>query len=105
MFRSVLISLTGEAVDAPTFNPSDQAAYERVEGISADDETVSGAKEYQVNLFFEGSDDDVAAGIHSLDTQDRVGDNEGYYTLQGIRLTKPAGAGIYIHQGKKIIIK
>ena len=60
---------------------------------------------YQVNLFFEGSDDDVAAGIHSLDTQDRVGDNEGYYTLQGIRLTKPAGAGIYIHQGKKIIIK
>ena len=99
------LSLTGEAVDAPTFNPSDQAAYERVEGISADDETVSGAKEYQVNLFFEGSDDDVAAGIHSLDTQDRVGDNEGYYTLQGIRLTKPAGAGIYIHQGKKIIIK
>lgn len=99
------LSLTGEAVGAPKLNPSDQAAYERVEGISADDETVSGAKEYQVNLFFEGSDDDVAAGIHSLDTQDRVGDNEGYYTLQGIRLTKPAGAGIYIHQGKKIIIK
>lgn len=99
------LSLTGEAVGAPTLNPSDQAAYERVEGISTDDETVSGAKEYQVNLFFEGSDDDVAAGIHSLDTQDRVGDNEGYYTLQGIRLTKPAGAGIYIHQGKKIIIK
>lgn len=99
------LSLTGEAVGAPTFNPSDEAAYERVEGISTDDERVSGAKEYQVNLFFEGSDDDVAAGIHSLDTQDRVGDNEGYYTLQGIRLTKPAGAGIYIHQGKKIIIK
>ena len=99
------LSLTGEAVGATTLNPSDEAAYERVEGISTDDERVSGAKEYQVNLFFEGSDDDVAAGIHSLDTQDRVGDNEGYYTLQGIRLTKPAGAGIYIHQGKKIIIK
>lgn len=99
------LSLTGEAVGATTLNPSDEAAYERVEGISTDDKTVFGAKEYQVNLFFEGSDDDVAAGIHSLDTQDRVGDNEGYYTLQGIRLTKPAGAGIYIHQGKKIIIK
>ena len=99
------LSLTGEAVGATTLNPSDEAAYERVEGISTDDKTVFGAKEYQVNLFFEGSDDDVAAGIHSLDTQDCVGDNEGYYTLQGIRLTKPAGAGIYIHQGKKIIIK
>ena len=99
------LSLTGEAVGATTLNPSDQAAYERVEGISTDDEIGFSAKEYQVNLFFEGSDDDVAAGIHSLDTQDRVGDNEGYYTLQGIRLTKPAGAGIYIHQGKKIIIK
>lgn len=97
------LSLTGEAVGAPTFNPSDQAAYERVEGISTVDETVFGAKEYQVNLFFEGSEDEAITGIHAINNQ--IVDKEGYYTLQGIRLDKPAGAGIYIHNGKKVIVK
>lgn len=97
------LSLTGEAVGATTFNPSDQAAYERVEGISTDDKTVFGAKEYQVNLFFEGSEDETITGIHALNNQ--IVDKEGYYTLQGIRLDKPAGAGIYIHNGKKVILK
>jgi len=97
------LSLTGEAVGATTLNPSDQAAYERVEGISTVDETVSGAKEYQVNLFFEGSEDETITGIHALNNQ--IVDKEGYYTLQGIRLDKPAGAGIYIHNGKKVIVK
>lgn len=97
------LSLTGEAVGATTFNPSDQAAYERVEGISSDNETVFGAKEYQVNLFFEGSEDETITGIHALNN--KIVDKEGYYTLQGIRLDKPAGAGIYIHNGKKVIVK
>lgn len=96
------LSLTGEAVGAPTLNPSDQAAYERVEGISTDDETVFGAKEYQVGLFFEGSEDDTT-GIHTLNHQ--IADKEGYYTLQGIRVNKPTTAGIYIHNGKKIVVK
>lgn len=96
------LSLTGEAVGAPKLNPNDQAAYERVEGISTDDETVFGAKEYQVGLFFEGSEDDTT-GIHTLNHQ--IADNEGYYTLQGIRVNKPTTAGIYIHNGKKIVVK
>lgn len=97
------LSLTGEAVGATTLNPSDEAAYERVEGISTDDKTVFGAKEYQVNLFFEGSEDENITGIHALNNQ--IVDKEGCYTLQGIRLYKPAGAGIYIHNGKKVIVK
>ena len=97
------LSLTGEAVGATTLNPSDEAAYERVEGISTDDKTVFGAKEYQVNLFFEGSEDENITGIHALNNQ--IVDKEGCYTLQGIRLDKPAGAGIYIHNGKKVIVK
>lgn len=96
------LSLTGEAVGAPKLNPNDQKAYERVEGISTDDETVFGAKEYQVGLFFEGSEDDTT-GIHTLNHQ--IADNEGYYTLQGIRVNKPTTAGIYIHNGKKIVVK
>lgn len=97
------LSLTGEAVGATTLNPSDEAAYERVEGISTDDKTVFGAKEYQVNLFFEGNEDENITGIHALNNQ--IVDKEGRYTLQGIRLDKPAGAGIYIHNGKKVIVK
>lgn len=96
------LSLTGEAVGAPTLNPSDQAAYERVEGISTDDSSLANAKEYQVGLFFEGSEDDTT-GIHTLNYQ--IADNEGYYTLQGIRVNKPTTAGIYIHNGKKIVVK
>ena len=96
------LSLTGEAVDAPTLNPSDQSAYERVEGISTDDSSLANAKEYQVGLFFEGSEDDTT-GIHTLNHQ--IADNEGYYTLQGIRVNKPTTAGIYIHNGKKIVVK
>lgn len=97
------LSLTGKAVGAETLNPIDKTVYDRLEGISTDGNTVFGAKEYMVNLFFEGSDDETVTGIHTF-TNPLV-NNEGYYTLQGIRLNKPAGAGIYIHNGKKIIVK
>ena len=97
------LSLTGEAVGATTLNPRDKAAYERVEGISTDDSSLANAKEYQVNLFFEGSEDDTVTGIHTLNHQ--IADKEGYYTLQGIRVNKPTTAGIYIHNGKKIVVK
>ena len=97
------LSLTGEQVGATTLNPTDEKVYDRLEGISTDDETVFGAKEYQVGLFFEGSEDDTVTGIHTLNHQ--IADKEGYYTLQGIRVNKPVRAGIYIHNGKKIVVK
>lgn len=97
------LSLTGEAVGATTLNPNDEAAYERVEGLSTDQSSLASAKEYMVNLFFEGSDDDATTGIHAISHP--IADNEGYYTLQGIRVNKPVRAGIYIHNGKKIIVK
>lgn len=99
------LSLTGEAVGATTLNPKDKAAYERVEGISTDDSSVAGAKEYLVNLFFEDSDDNVSDGISTIVHQDKFTDSGAYYTLQGIRVNKPVRAGIYIHNGKKIIVK
>ena len=82
------LSLTGDQVGATTLNPTDEKVYNRLEGISTDDNTVFGAKEYMVNLFFEGSADETVTGIHTF-TNPLV-NNEGYYTLQGIRLNKPA---------------
>ena len=97
------LSLTGDQVGATTLNPTDEKVYDRLEGISTDDKTIFGAKEYMVNLFFEGSDDGATTGIHAINHP--IADNEGYYTLQGIRVNKPVRAGIYIHNGKKIIVK
>lgn len=99
------LSLTGEQVGATTLNPTDEAVYERVEGLSTgtDPSSVASAKEYMVNLFFEGSDDDATTGIRAINHP--IADNEGYYTLQGIRVNKPVRAGIYIHNGKKIVVK
>ena len=96
------LSLTGEAVGATTLNPTDETVYERLEGISTDDSSLANAKEYQVGLFFEASEDDTT-GIHTLNHP--IADKEGYYTLQGIRVNKPTTAGIYIHNGKKIVVK
>ena len=59
------LSLTGEAVGATTLNPTDETVYERLEGISTDDSSLANAKEYQVGLFFEGSEDDTT-GIKKI---------------------------------------
>ena len=35
-----------------------------------------------------------------------AGNEDGeYYTLQGVRVTNPTTKGVYIHNGKKVIIK
>ena len=31
--------------------------------------------------------------------------DNGYYTLQGVKVNRPTSKGIYMHQGKKIIFK
>lgn len=44
-----------------------------------------------------------AAGIEEVNSEET--DNEPYYTLGGVKVMKPAKGGIYIHKGKKVIIK
>ena len=43
-------------------------------------------------------------GITNLNVNTTVTD-DSYYTLQGVKLSAPAERGIYIHNGKKIILK
>ena len=47
--------------------------------------------------------DDAPNGITTV--QEAQPAESGYYTLQGVKVTRPAGKGIYIHHGKKIIFK
>ncbi|MBO4658842.1 MAG: chitobiase/beta-hexosaminidase C-terminal domain-containing protein [Prevotella sp.] len=47
--------------------------------------------------------DDAPEGITTI--QEMPAADNGYYTLQGVRVSRPAAKGIYIHQGKKIIFK
>ena len=56
-------------------------------------------------VFSDGSDwvEDVPTSITTIKDKNRVFDNY-YYTLQGVRVEKPL-KGIYIHNGKKVVIK
>lgn len=42
--------------------------------------------------------------IHELNT-DESGQKDGYYTLQGVRVDQTYGKGIYIHKGRKVVMK
>lgn len=43
-------------------------------------------------------------GIHGVATEHKTSTDDYYYTLQGQRVVRPA-QGVYIHQGKKVVIK
>lgn len=47
-------------------------------------------------------DGSTATGISGINISKQ--DAEGWYTLSGMRVSKPTKAGVYIHNGKKIVI-
>lgn len=47
----------------------------------------------------------TVTGIKELGTAEKATTDNAYYTLQGVRVASPTRGGIYIHNGKKIIIK
>ncbi len=53
-------------------------------------------------IFF---DDDTPTAIDAVETAATANDNAPYYSLQGVRYAGKPAAGIYIHNGKKVIIK
>lgn len=46
----------------------------------------------------------ITTGINSVEAQQSV-QNDNYYTISGVRVSKPAQRGIYIHNGKKMVVK
>lgn len=54
-------------------------------------------------IFFD--EDDTTTAIDAVETAATADDNAPYYSLQGVRYAGKPAAGIYIHNGKKVIIK
>ena len=46
----------------------------------------------------------VTAGIENVTTDNANNTDDGYYTVSGIKVDKPT-KGVYIHKGKKVVIK
>ena len=55
---------------------------------------------------FEGEDNVVSAdGIKTVNSVDTKVYDNAWYTLQGVRVSKPQMGGVYIHNGQKVVIK
>lgn len=61
--------------------------------------TSAAAKSYVVYMLGNGN----ATGINKVSETTAAG-NDGYYTLNGIKVSSPKAGGIYIHNGKKVLI-
>ena len=93
----VLSSNKGIFKKAPaTFTMPVHKAYAKITGVPA------GAK-----VMFSFIDDDISGGTTGINTIDASSvsgaDNNAYYNLNGQRIQKPQ-QGVYIHNGKKIIV-
>lgn len=56
-------------------------------------------------LLFDESDDNIITGISDITTaKGNSVASQGWYTLQGVRTAKPTQRGIYIYNGKKVIV-
>lgn len=77
-------------------------AYFSLNGISfSDQQTSSNALEFVTNL----CEGDIT-GIVSVNADDKMVAPEGWYDLQGRRLSgRPTTRGLYIYHGRKVVIK
>lgn len=72
---------------------------------TAYDTSASRASAPAFMLLFDESDDNVITGISDITTaKGNSVASQGWYTLQGVRTAKPTQRGIYIYNGKKVIV-
>ncbi len=74
-------------------------------GTAYDLPSASAASAPAFMLLFDESDDNVITGISDITTaKGNSVASQGWYTLQGVRTPKPTQRGIYIYNGKKVIV-
>ena len=91
-----LPSPTGNTLKNPSTMPSDMKgfrAYFLLKGLPA------GARTFALNL------GDEEMGITTIDSTDGTDAAAARYDLQGRRIEKAAQKGVYIQNGKKIVVK
>lgn len=62
----------------------------------------------KISLFFDEDFEDLNGGIATEiinSIEEDMYKNDSFYTLQGVKVAKPTAKGVYIHNGKKILIK
>ena len=73
-------------------------------GVSYNDFNTTGAKKVPA-LFFDFANADDTTGIDEV-VNTTVKNNDGkYYTLSGLQVEKPTAGGVYIHNGKKFVVR
>lgn len=79
-------------------NPGTVSAYNCYLEIAADSGSPSNAPQYSIEKGGNttGIKDSIA---------DQKNDDNAWYTLSGVRMEKPIQRGIYIHNGKKVVVK
>ena len=73
-------------------------------GVGTTYTMTSGAGAPAFYLVFEDAPEPVVTGIKEVQNVRGVVANDGWYTLQGVRTAKPTQRGIYIYNGKKVIV-
>lgn len=73
-------------------------------GVSHNDYTSKGAKKVPA-LFFDFANADGTTGIDEVVNQSTKLNDGKYYTLSGQQVEKPTAGGIYIHNGRKFVVK
>lgn len=62
----------------------------------------------KISLFFDDDFEELNGGIATEiinSIEEDMYKNDSFYTLQGVKVAKPTAKGVYIHNGKKILIK
>lgn len=96
---------TGSFYTNSAYLPIEAADVEKMNlGVSYNDFGPSGAKKVPA-LFFDFANADGTTGIDEV-VNTTVKNHDGkYYTLSGQQVEKPTAGGVYIHNGKKFVVK
>ena len=70
-------------------------------GLAYLPKTFEGGEAKELSISF-----DEPTGIRTIDNVENTVDNDAWYTVNGVRLQgEPATKGVYIHNGKKVVVK
>ena len=97
---------TGAFYSNSAYLPIDEATAAKMNlGVSYNDfDSATGAKKVP-GVLFDFANFGVATGINEVVNQSTKLNDGKYYTLSGQQVEKPTAGGIYIHNGRKFVVK